>query len=570
MTNPAEKPGLAPPNRMVDPIEMLARILDLLLLVVAPVLIPAAVLGFLAAPIAYDTMHLQDTFFFAELGWRVLNGFEPVIDFGHFYGGVIAHVVAWAFQLFGVTLKSIDYAFVMLLCPVLALTGLVAWRRLSTFSALALVLIVSACLLARIPMEELTAVQHGVFAHSFVYNRFACALAVALTIFALIPGQRAGIELSAALLCGVACYLMVLTKPTFVTFPLFFLIALGLTGRLRSLLAAVAGTVVTMALIDFGAVRVLGAFDYAVSAGGNHVSLLDLMMKAVGVFLVHPLEVLLVLGGAAVVIARRQPGTVPLVLAALALTAGYAGMTATMGWRGDIGQQTLPFLATLMIGLHETVRQDGRSGPVLGDGLKIPAALMAIAFAAPLLVHSIAGSIAATLRAPLVVPTGTPLDTYLAWSGDFRGAGGRVLDTPVPAEERTAAALAHLEAGLPLDVGVEYAMILDGIALLQKMPDIQERRIVGDYGVFAFLMQTRPVAGFPAWVSATAPQFAGSDDPLADADLVILHRTPLSAETGLVRDRMGTDFTLCETSAFWELHIRSGGTGICDRLGDRS
>ena len=243
-----------------------------LLLLCALVVLPLAALAFLAVPIAYDTLHVPDTLFLAELGWRQMQGLDPVLEFGHFYGGVVARYIATAFILFGTSLKSIDYAFGLMALSLLILAVGLCWTRASRLTTLALCMVVTACLLARVPLEMLTAIQRPTASHAFVYNRLAIALAVILVIFALLPAKDRRVEAGTALLAGGLCYGLVLIKPTFVVFTPFFLAALTIQGRWLGLGLGLIGLVAAGLILDFGAERALGAFSYGVAAASGNTS----------------------------------------------------------------------------------------------------------------------------------------------------------------------------------------------------------------------------------------------------------------------------------------------------------
>jgi len=513
---------------------------------------------FIFVPIAYDTIFLQDTMFFGDLGWRVLNGAKPTEDFGHFYGGVIEQYIAWAFQIFGTGVKSIDYAFVMMLATACALAALVAWRRLSLFTVVALCMILFASLLARVPLEELTAVQRPAATHAFIYNRFAAALAVILTLFALIPAQDRRIEWIAAFICGTFAYLIVLIKPTFVPFVPAFLAALALRERWQSCSIAFLGLVAGLLILDPGAGRALAAFEYGVASAGGNTTIPNMMMKAAAVFFVQPLTMLSVFAVGAVLVFDRRTGTVQFVLAGLALTIGYAGMTATMGWHGDVGQQALPFMAALCLAGYERSRNGADRLNDQSCYLRITAACVVMAFSLPQLVQTCLSGAVAFSRAPLIQMTGTPLDSYLAWSDEFVGADRRPFKQPEPLEVQIQAAQAHIAAGRSGNAGVNYVMLIDAVTLLRSIPGIENRRIAGDMSFFPFIMQAPPINGFPAWLSPASPELAEGKPLPEDIDLMMIRNVERPAITLLLLAKMEGRFIRCLGSAFWDLYVRNG------------
>lgn len=548
-------------------LDFLQKIAAVVLVGFGVVLILGALASFCLVPLVYDTIHLQDTLFFAELGWRVLNGAVPTVDFNHFYGGVVAQYVAWAFAWFGVTVKSVDYAFVMMAATAMGLAVLVSLRRLTILSFVALSTIVVASCLARVPFEELTAIQRPTSGHSFVYNRFASALAVILAVFALIPVPVRGLDALAGIACGVAAYLIVLIKPTFVPFLPAFLLALILLKRWVALGAVAIGLLLSVVLIDPIGARVLAAFDYAVASAGIRVSTGDLMLKTVAVFLVQPMSLLFVL--LALIVTARIGGrrSIAFVIAAFGLTVGFAGMTATMGWRGSIGQQALPFLSGICIVFFEWARRQApaKSGPV--GFLHLTSLCVVMSFSLPQLGQSVLGGLVGNLRQPLLLLQGTPLETYLAWSDEFVTLSGGQIRAPMALDDQVASAKAHLEAGKKINVGVEYAMIADGVRLLQQVPNIQSMGLGGDYGVFSFAMQTDSVLGYPVWVATNSPELAPGLPLPEGLDVMMIRRVNANEMSFQLLEKMENIFVPCASSTLWTMYLRTGlDTGFCQSI----
>ncbi|MFK7751023.1 MAG: hypothetical protein AB8B51_00595 [Sedimentitalea sp.] len=525
-----------------------------------------ATLTFCLVPIAYDTIHLQDTMFFAELGWRILNGALPTIDFNHFYGGVVAQYVAWAFQLFGVSVKSIDYAFVMMMLSTLGLAMIVAAWRTTRLSALALAMLVVACVLARVPFEELTAIQRPTSAHSFVYNRLGSAIALVLTVFALIPASKRWPDVIAGLLCGAAAYMIVLIKPTFVPFLPVFYLALLLQGRWIALAASAVGLGVAIVALDPGAARIIASFDYAVGSAGSRVSITDLILKTVAVFLVQPMPLLFVFLALVVAIKTGGRRAVMFTLAAFGLTVGFGGMTATMGWRGSIGQQALPFLSVICVVFYEWARKLERPNQSALGFLQLTAICVVMSFTLPQLAQSTLSGLVGYLRQPLVLFSEGPLSTYLAWSDEFITPKGQISE-PMPLAEQIDAAKAHLEAGLKINVGVEYAMIADGVALLDQVPNVKNLGIGGDYGMFTFALGAVPVMGYPVWVSTTSPEFAPEQPLPENLGLMMIRRVNPNALSDQLLSKMEATFVPCASSKLWLLYVRASlDRTFCDSL----
>lgn len=550
-----------------SPLGFLARFGGWAVWLSVALLVPAAMALVALVPFAFNTLHVQDTMFFADLGWRVLHGLTPTLDFGHFYGGVVAHYVAWAFALFGVDAKAIDYAFLLMLASVAGFAFVLCLRRTSRLGMVALMLVIAACLLARVPLEMMTAVQKPVAAHSFIYNRLAITIVLPLSLFALLRADVKVLELMAGLLAGAGAFVLVLIKPTFITFVPFFVLALVVMQRWPALLAVAVGFVLTLLIVDPGAAKARAAFDYATASTAAAVSIPELLFKCVGVFLVHPLALFSTL--AALLLSVRVCTTQALAggVATLLLAAGFAGMTATMGWQGDIGQQTLPFMAVIVLALAERIAAVGAHADRAHSVpfVQVLALMSALAFSLPQLAQTCLSGVFALSKARLIQTTQTPLDSYLAWSDDLRDAQGRKITAATPWEAQVAATVAHLEAGKKTNAGVQYVQIIDGVRLLQSLPDIATRGVAGDLGAFAYALQTQPIAAYPTWVSSNAPELK-SDRPLpAEIDVMILRNQGVSKTTQLLRTKMGDDFVRCVSSPLWTAYVhRDSAQDSCD------
>ncbi len=555
MVDGADRSAVRPDR---SPFVFLARVLSGFVVGFGCLLMATALLAYLLVPIAYDTIHLQDTLFFAELGWRILQGLTPHADFNHFYGGVIAQYVAWAFQAFGITVKSIDYAFVMMLGTSVALASVVSWRRISPISFVALLLIVFACVLARVPFEEMTAIQRPSSAHSFIYNRFATSLAVGLLVFVLVPLKRSMAETASACVAGLCAYLIVLIKPTFAPFLPAFLLALLVQARWLSFGLSAVGIFVAIALFDPWMTHVTRAYGYAISAAGSHTSVSDLILKTVAVFLAQPLTLLFVLLSLLLVIRDRSREAWILVMAAVIVMIGCAGMTATMGWRGSIGQQVLPFLSAAALGLYEWSRRRSGTSREAMNLQKIIALAITLSFALPHLAQSTLAGLVAQKRTSLVLFSDGPLATYLPWSDEFVGSDGQPIRSWTPLEKQIGPAREHILSGKKINVGVENVLFADGIELLKGVPDLQERGLAGNYGGFNFALQVRSIPGYPVWVHSTSSELAEGQELPSGIDLMMILRLNKTALSDQLLRKMSGSFLLCDVSPFWELYVRVG------------
>jgi hypothetical protein len=155
-----------------------------------------------------------------------------------------------------------------------------------------------------------------------------------------------------------------------------------------------------------------------------------------------------------------------------------------------------------------------------------------------------------------------PLASYYVW-GDY-GPAGRAPDRP-PAERRDQAAayIANKLANevVPDEAG-QYIMLADGIALLRKIPDIEQRGIVPNGRMFEFsvALEARPVAAFPVWPTRVSPALQDITPFGAEVDVVMITRTPNIADWAMVSDlllvKMGGQYAPCHQSLIWTLYAR--------------
>jgi hypothetical protein len=231
-------------------------------------------------------------------------------------------------------------------------------------------------------------------------------------------------------------------------------------------------------------------------------------------------------------------------------------MASTMGWRGDIGQQLMPLYSVLTISVVEHCTRNSRRFSDILPFLKCMSALFVMSFTFPYLFQSTLASASAWRLAPLATFQGTPLEDYVAWDEDFRLLDGRRAGTDDSLSDLVEAARSRLEAGTVRDVTTEIILIADGTELLRTIADVREFGIAGDYGVFSFVVQSLPVAGFPVWVAENAPEFAGDRQLDSAADIVMIQKVDPTPVSRILLDKMGDDFTLCRTSSLWNLYMR--------------
>lgn len=527
----------------------------------------STVLTYLFVPIAYDTAHLQDTMFFADLGWRILNGATPTSDFEHFYGGVIAQYVYWSFLLFGITVKSIDYAILLLTLTACSLASIFAFRRLSLFSFSLLLVVIIATQTARVPLEWILEMERPTATHSFLYNKFGLVLALSLSLFALVdvrPGIAPIIAVLIAVLAGITLYLVALTKPTFVIFIPTVLLALVLQNRFRCLFAISIGILVAVAMFDPFCARFLSAFSHLVSIAGEQQGAFGLILKSFALLQANTLHpILFTVALTATILTLSEP-KLRRVLAMAIVFSGCLGMAATMGWRGSVAQQLLPVFATFGLVFFENLRANAPSEEAIyTEGLgpqtltKAIAACLAMAFFIPQLTHSTMTGLVALNRTDYRLFETGPLSNYVAWNEDFKGEDDQEIPASFPLDQHVQAAEQHLMMGRTSNAGLEYTMLADGVRLLERLPNISDRRIVGEFGGFSFALQSKPVNGYPVWVHKTATEFKRSPSLPSEVDIVILRRLGPTKLTGILKSQSVAHFRPCLASSIWEVLIRN-------------
>jgi hypothetical protein len=357
------------------------------------------------------------------------------------------------------------------------------------------------------------------------------------------------------------CYALVLLKPTFVVFTPFFLTALAVQRRWVAVGTALLGIVVAIAVMDPSGARAMGAFSYGVASAGGNTTVTGMVLKCFAVFLVHPLSLCLVLliAGASMRVRDIHGGRIFIVV--ILLGAGFAGMTATMGWLGDVGQQTLPFYAVVALAYSEILGRRDTVPTDLTAVVRIAALALVLAFSLPQLAQTSLSGIAAALRQPLIESTGTPLDRYLAWSDELTDSTGRTMSESVPWEAQIAAAAAHLEKSGPSNAGVEYVHLIEAARLLQKVPEAARRGIVGDANGLAYILQTPPVASFPVWVNTSAPELIAGRSLPAEVEIVMIRRIAPQEISRRLNTMLTPDFMPCLQSRLWTLSIRKNNSG---------
>ena len=512
----------------------------------------------LVAPVAVDQIHMDDIVLLANVAWRGVNGFVPVIDYPHFYGGFAEFFVTAAFRLFGVSYKVVDYAFVMLFAVSAVMSGALYWKRLTLAEASLLTVLGAALILSLDPLE---AFQHFKPGHSFVYNHVGVVLMMALTVFACRGAGDSRAELMSAVAAGGVLYALVLLKTVFGAIGIAMILACLVQKRWTSAALVVAGASAAMLLLDPGMARALGSLDLllasdaAAEAGGLGgrlvVASLMLETQAVGIAVVLILAVMLW--------RRRRWDSLPLIASLFLCGLGYGAAMLATGGNPQHKMMPLLTVAAILIGKALTEGRDGERS-VTHDAL-VGAVPVVIAFSwiVPAIATSgIALSQSFAMADQALVRDG-PMARYVVFEKDKAGAdqlGPAISD----ARRRT--------GGDEITDRDEYVVFADGLNLLRQIDDVAAFGIVSNGRMFDFTapLQSRIVPTFPVWPTAASPELTSRAPLGRDVDLVMMvdEMPSLDLVSAPLARRMGTDFRPCRRSAFWTLYARRDARLGCE------
>ena len=523
----------------------------LILAIKVSVLIPLLI--FAGLPVVYNNLQLVDTIFLLEVGWRLFQGSIQTIDFNDFYGEFVGQYIDWAFGLFGVTIKALDYAVLMLFATAVIAAALVCFKRSGRLAFWVLIFLIAGLVLTRMPLEMGQSVSEIISGNSFVYNRFATALALVVIVFTLIQSPDVIWETVGAIVCGALLVFLALTKPTFVIFLPFALLALLVQLRLRAVLFCLIGIGAALLLIDPWAQKFLGSLHYAVARGDEVHGTSGLIKKGVRLLLAQPVALTISVVALILVMKDNFRPFISSAFAAALLMAGAVGMATTMGGEYVVGQQMLPFMAALPLVFFERAR---RMNAATSPQLKLLMLILAGSFTLPHLANTVAAGAEALRNRDLVLFDDGPLAGFVALDNKFP-LRQLLLSGSGSIDQLAAEAATRLQAGEVRNEGIKYIMLADGIAALNRIPDITTLGVIAN-GEFAFdyAVGSPPVLHYPVWQgSVTSTPELAPDIPLtAEADLVLLMRYGLD-DSG-IRVKMAEAFVLCQQTNLWTIFAR--------------
>ncbi|TCP39584.1 hypothetical protein [Rhodovulum marinum] len=483
----------------------------------------------------YDTDHFGDTLFLLGAGWRVAQGLTPVIDFGHFYGGVMAEGIAATMALFGPGAFAFDYFTLLLLGALSATAGVILFRRMSLAGMAAVILTLATLMLTRYPLELNDPIIGVVSTHSFLYNRVGLALLLLAGLYSALRAASPRGDLLPGVLVGLLVVLAMLTKPTFAVLAPAVLLALALQRRWHGLGAVLIGMVAALAVLDPTLQRWLGALAYAQAQVGDKDSAQVglLMRKAVQIPLAQPVATTFALAALATLFVTRTQRAAALGL--VVVSGAGVGMAATMGGNGSLGQLALPMAILIALAAAEIAH---RANLAPAFTLRAIAFCLVAAFALPHGANLARAAIEGYAQRDRMLISEGPYASYLALS---KGVGRN--STPA----------------------AQYEMLADGIAALHRLGDPSQWGIVADNGViFEHAILGRPVPGYPLWQRPEAPELA-PDLPIApEADIAMIGRSGTMGEVGrILTAKLRPDFIPCTTSTHWTIHVRRTSAIAC-------
>jgi len=514
----------------------------------------------LGTPIAIDTAFMIDTTFLAHLGWRGVNGLSPIVDFWHFYGGFTAANLTLSFKLFGVSMKSVDFAFVLIFLQAMGLLLLLCYKRLS-FASISLLFVLSATvILGPLSIED---GYRPYINHSFVYNHFAMIVIIAVSVFSMNPRTDVvSLDFLTSILAGIALFLLALAKPTFIVVAPFIVASCLMRGGCRAAVLVFLGFLVAFFLLDPWAIRLRGSFE--------EILLMGQIERAGGLFgrlrhafltVVAHAGYLTVFGFFAWIYGKGKWRQSASMFASMLLCAGGYG-AATLSMNGEPDLMMLPMIIALLLLLTDRLKEEDNRRANLGY-------LCAVAMAAVLVLPATYYSGMALLRMDeakmsRLITTG-PLADYVVLNPDAPSVVPPNSSATVRLEAAVEDVAIRLDAGGPGRATDAYVILADGFHLLERIPKVASYGIITRGSTFDFTvpLESKPVPSFPVWPLARSTSFLD----MSQVDIVMAVKNydapdHLSVEAVAI---VAEEFHPCMESTFFVLSIRRLNSDVtCD------
>lgn len=518
------------------------------------------------SPVLLDTVHTDDTLMWAHLGWRGLNGLTPVLDYPHFYGGLVAQVITWSFELFGFRFKAIDYAFVAMFLAATSVMLLLTYRRLSALSVSLLVAFSAALVVSLVPIG-LGPIHALHAAHSYVYNHLAIVLIMGLTVFGMVETSNARLEILSALAAGFALYILVLLKTPFGAFAPFLLIALLVKQRWAAAIAVVLSGTATMLTLDFGMPRALGSLNVALSsAAAEEISgASNLLITAL---MPYKAQWLPCIGFATLIVVvyvklgKQSLGTL---LTGMWFLLGFTVVLVPMG--GDPLYKLIPILLVLSLFFTDLFQKEKQKSAKWQRFIaRLLPVTLCYAFVLPASVSAFVTHFRSFQYQNASLTPSTPARDYVVFGTGIAANANlkRSVDLLVSAIETFSDE--EKETG-NLTATVEYIMSADGIHLLQQIPNVQRYSIIPNGRSFEFTapLMSRPVKDYPVWPTKNLAFFQEQTrlPPSIDIVMISIDLSVLGFVNEELTAMMGSDFQACARSQIWTLYARKTSNIEC-------
>ncbi len=509
------------------------------------------VVSLVSMPIVYDTLHLVDTLFMLNSGWRVSLGLKPGIDYDTFYSGLTSRYLALSYWLFGPNVRALDLAVLLqfaTLLPLafLAVAGRVGWLSLSVIAA-----VLATAVLTRAPMEEFVSISQMLSAHSFSYNRLGLALCLIPLLAILLPAGTRRQENLAGLAAGVAIAMALMSKWSFITVLPPAIIALLLQRRWPTLMAFLIGLILAALLLDPTGQQFLGTFSYVMAAAGAEEGMggiSGLLFKTQRVLLNHIFVVVAVIAALAWTLRALPANRWGWGLSVLIMLAGMGAVCLSMGPFGLVGHQILPVAVIFLVIFFEQVNRHDPTNDLPNRALMV---IMAIGLILPHVGNAMLVTAAAFGNR----------DEGLIVEGPMAGYVQRYSDAvPGQSIDRINADVAvKISREGAVTRALEYPAFADGLAALQSLSLQGKHGIISeDKFNFEFAVSAPPVTEFPLYPRLTSPELNGQTRIPEEADILMLLRQGGTPIGNLLRGWMGDDFELCLQTPIWEIYTRIG------------
>lgn len=503
------------------------------------------ILQFVFIPFSYNSLHIEDTFLLAESAWRVFNGGIPGVDFEHYFGGISSSLIAQSFKIWGVSIKSIDYAFLIQYLIVIVMLYIATYKRVSLISGITVFFVLTGVMLTRIPYEEYSSLIVIESAHSFSYNRFGMALMFVMMIFALFTTHTKKIDYFVAVIMGGAAFLLIFTKTTFFIFFIGFILVLLIKKRGIELLLVSILLIALSLAYSMPVERLWNTFNYAKIANNVDGAYWWLLMKPLRIFWSQAWAFMIVISSIIYLYLNITKELISVLISVVIFFIVMMMVAMTMGAEGMTGHHVLPMLAVIMICLFEIDKRINNSESLI---FKTLIAVMVI----PIISLHIALSTLANLKGlhnkDAVYFSKGPLKGYLA-----SGSRATFDTTKINMVDNAAR---YLEMGGVVNIDTHYAGLADAYNYFSQIESTNLRLGSDSPLGFSFSMMTEPVMDYLIWPREGALLEKQYDAIPIDIDVMLMSLYPGSNVSAILLPLVNQDFQLCNKTKLWNVYVR--------------